>query len=49
MTSDLAHDVRPVAQPCELATRRGGEDCGLAILALVSVLRYIFAIVSVTS
>ena len=46
---DLAHDVYAVAQPCQLVTGGRRKDCALAILTLVAVLRYVFAIVSVRS
>jgi hypothetical protein len=47
--ADFANDVLPVFEPSELATRRRRKDGGLAILALVTVLGYVFAIVSETS
>lgn len=35
---DLAHHVRPVLEPLELAARRNRKDRDLAVLALVTVL-----------
>ena len=32
----LAYDVEPVPKPGQFAARRRGEDCDLAILALVT-------------
>jgi len=46
---NLANHVQPILQPTQFATRRRGKDRRLAILAPVSVLRYLFATVSVTS
>jgi hypothetical protein len=46
---DLANDVQPILKPTQFATRRRGKDRGLAILAPVPVLRYVFAIVSETN
>jgi hypothetical protein len=48
MTRNLAHDVEPVLEPCELGTRTDREDRDLAILALITVLSYVLPIVSVT-
>jgi hypothetical protein len=46
--SDLADDVRPIFEPLQLAARRDREDRGLAILAAIAGLGYVFAIVSET-
>ncbi len=46
MPGNLAHDVEPILEPPQLAAGRGGKDRGLAILALITELRYVFAIVS---
>jgi hypothetical protein len=43
MTSDLAHDVRPVFEPLQLAARRHRKDRGFAVLAAIAVLGYVFA------
>jgi hypothetical protein len=40
MSRHLTNDVKPVLQPGQFRTRRGWEDCNLAIFALVTVLRY---------
>jgi hypothetical protein len=40
VASDFARDVNAVFEPCELRTRRRGEDCDLAIFAFVTALRY---------
>ncbi len=45
----LAHDVRAIFEPTQLAARRRRKDGNLAVLTLVTVLRYVFAIVSETS
>ncbi len=36
MARHLAYDMEPVPKPGQLAARRRGEDCDLAILALVA-------------
>jgi hypothetical protein len=46
MPGNLAHYVEPILEPAQLGAGRGGKDCGLAILALITELRYVFAIVS---
>ena len=46
MARDFAHDVKPVLEPLKFAASRRGEDCDLAIFALITVLRYCFAIES---
>jgi hypothetical protein len=44
VTGDFTYDVKAVLKPAELRARRRREDCDLAILALIAVLRYGFAI-----
>jgi hypothetical protein len=48
MARDLAHDVKPIFEPLEFASSRRREDCRFAILALIAVLGYDFAIESET-
>jgi hypothetical protein len=47
--SYLAHDVRTLLQPAQLAAGRRRKDVDRAILAAVAVFRYVFAIESETS
>jgi hypothetical protein len=49
MLGHLTHDVQPVFEPTQLVAGRRRKDGDLAILALVTVLRYVLAIVSETS
>jgi hypothetical protein len=49
MCGDLANDVEPVPEPRELAAGRCRKDRDLAVLALITVLRYVLAVVSVSS
>ena len=49
MPRHLAHDVKPVPQPPQLAACRRREDCDLAIFALIAVLGYVLAMLSETS
>jgi hypothetical protein len=46
MPGNLAYYVEPILEPAQLGAGRGGKDRGLAILALITELRYVFAIVS---
>lgn len=46
MARNLTHDVKPVLEPSKFAAGRHREDCDLAIFALITVLRYCFAIES---
>jgi hypothetical protein len=46
---DLARDVRAIFEPTQLTARRRRKDGNLAVLTLVTVLRYVLAIVSETS
>ena len=46
--SDFADDVGSIFEPGKLGAGRCREDRDFAIFALVSVLRYVFAIVSET-
>ena len=48
VTRDLTGHVKAVLEPLELATSRHREDCALAILAPISVARYVLAIESET-
>ena len=48
MPRDLPHDVHSIFQPLQLAAGRDRKDRGLAILAAIAYLRYVFAIVSET-
>lgn len=48
VAGDLAHDVKPILEPRKLAACGGWKDCYLTILALISVLRYCFAVESET-
>ena len=48
MSSDLANDVKPIFEPRKLGASRDGENPDLAVLALVTRPRYVFAIVSET-
>jgi hypothetical protein len=45
---NLAHDVEPVLEPCELGTRADREDRDLAILTLITELSYWLPTESVT-
>jgi hypothetical protein len=46
---NLRDDVQPISQPAQLAARGGWKDRRRAVLAAVTVLRYVLAIVSETS
>jgi hypothetical protein len=48
MARNLTDDVESILEPGKFAARRNREDRDLAILALVPVLGYVFAIVSET-
>ena len=48
MPRDLPYDVHSIFEPLKLATGRDRKDRGLAILAAIAYLRYVFAIVSET-
>jgi hypothetical protein len=48
VSRDLTHDVQPIFEPRKLGARANREDRDLAILALVTELRYVLAIVSLT-
>jgi hypothetical protein len=47
--SYLAHDVRTLLQPAQLAAGRRRKDCNLTILAAIAVFCYVFAVESETS
>lgn len=49
MPRDLAHDVKAIFEPRELAAGRRRKDGDLAVFALVAVLGYVLAVVSETS
>jgi hypothetical protein len=46
MPGNLAYYVEPILEPAQFAAGCGGKDRGLAILTLITELRYVFAIVS---
>lgn len=46
MLGYLSHDVKALLQPAQFRARRGRKDRRFAILTLVPVARYIFAVVS---
>jgi hypothetical protein len=43
MASDLAHDVQPIFEPLELATRRDRKDRYVAVFAVIAESGYGFA------